>query len=348
MAPLPPRPLWPYALPYAPKVHEWRWRRLVGSAEILSPEEHAARVGLEEIEEPMGCSLCGARRLQTLFETGARQRGVTGDWSYHVVRCADCGLLFRHPGIRPERLSELYAEDYSSFLTGSYAWRRKRRYKLVTKAFRPLFSDGHGRRLLDFGCGAGQFLRVAYRRGFETYGVDLSPDSIEAARRRPSGANAYVGAPEDVPEIAAGGFDVITMWSVLAHLPDPLGDVSKLRGLLADDGVLFILTVNANSLELKAHRAAWNGFTKNHLKFFAPTTLKDLLGRAGFAAVAMRPAWGDTVEAGTTSLTPKQEERLRATIRRGNRGNMLRAVAFADPDGPARWGQARRAKSLAG
>ena len=46
-------------------------------------------------------------------------------WNYHVVRCADCGFLFRHPGIRPERLGDLYASGrYAKFLGGKY--RRKR------------------------------------------------------------------------------------------------------------------------------------------------------------------------------------------------------------------------------
>ena len=60
--------------------------------------------------------------------------------------------------------------------------------------FGPLFADGAGRRLLDFGCGAGIFLELAHRRGFEGYGVDLSPESVERARAsRPGGAHAYVG-----------------------------------------------------------------------------------------------------------------------------------------------------------
>ena len=59
-----------------------------------------------------------------------------------------------------------------------------------------------------------------------------------------------------MPEIAAGGFDVVTMWSVLAHLATPVEDLTMLRGLLSDDGALMILTVNANSLLLKAHGPA--------------------------------------------------------------------------------------------
>jgi SAM-dependent methyltransferase len=326
---IPPGTMRPYALPGAARLHELRWRRRLRRAPVLDFAEHAAAVGVGEIEEPIPCSLCAGRRVQPLFEPPA---------GYHVVRCVGCGLLFRNPGIRPERLGDLYAGRYSRFLTGRYATNRRRRYRLVMDAFDPLFADGGGRRLLDFGCGAGLFLDLADERGFSCYGVDLSRDAVEKARERPSGAHAYFGAPGDVPEIAAGGFDLVTLWSVLAHLATPVEDLTMLRGLLGDDGALMILTVNANSLMLKAEGDSWGGFTPNHLKFYSPATLPLLLRRAGFGAVVMRPMANDLVELGSSPLTAGQQRRLRRVVAEGNRGNMLRAAAFASPDGPRRWG----------
>jgi hypothetical protein len=57
---------------------------------------------------PIACLLCGGARLQALLHAHDRKRKVPR-WDYHVVRCAGCGLLFRHPGIRPERLGDLYS-----------------------------------------------------------------------------------------------------------------------------------------------------------------------------------------------------------------------------------------------
>jgi SAM-dependent methyltransferase len=323
----------PYAMPAAAAVHEARWRLRLRRAPVMSAAEHAARVGVRDIEEVIGCSLCGETRVQPLFTP----EGKNGRWRYHVVRCPSCGFLYRHPGIRPERLGELYAGHYDKFLTGRYARKRQARYRMVMDAFGELFADGTGRRLLDFGCGAGIFLELAHKRGFDGYGVDLSPESVQRARERPGGQNTHVGAPEDVPEIAAGGFDVITLWSVMAHLPRPVDDLTMLRGLLAPDGVLLILTVNANSLRLKARGANWNGFTPNHLKFFSPSTLPLALGQAGFAAAVMPPMYSYEVERGKAGLSERDERRLRRVIDRGNRGNMLRAAVFTTADGPRRW-----------
>ena len=316
---IPPGTMRPYALPGVAALHEWRWRRHLARAPVMPSAEHAARVGTSEIEEPIGCALCDDDRVQPLLHP------ARGNWSYHVVRCPSCGLLYRHPGIKPHRLGDLYAGAYGSFLTGRYARDRKRRYELVLDAFSPLFDAGEGRRLLDFGCGAGLFLELANQRGFRATGVDLSPDAVARARER--GLDAHVGDPADVPEVAAGGFDVVTLWSVLAHLATPVEDLTALRRLLASGGALLILTVNANSLLLRKDRERWSGFTPNHLKFYAPATLPRLLRRAGFDSVDVRPMYGDLVETGRAPLSARQERRLRRTIDAGNRGNMLRAVA---------------------
>ncbi len=322
---LPPARWRPYAAPFAAAVHEARFRRRIARAPVMTGAEHAALVGLKDLEEVIGCSLCGEASMQPLFTP----QGKNGRWRYHVVRCPSCGFLYRHPGIRPERLGELYEGRYDKFLTGRYARKRQRQYEVAMDAFGDRFADGTGRRLLDFGCGAGIFMELAHRRGFETYGVDLSRESIERARGRPGGEHAYFGSPDDVPEIAAGGFDVVTLWSVMAHLPCPLDDLRRLHGLLAPGGLILILTVNANSLRLKAAGDEWNGFTPNHLKFFAPDTLARALALAGFTRPEMPPAYSFDVERGETSLTPRQQRRLKRVIDRGNRGNMIRAVAVA-------------------
>ena len=142
----------------------------------------------------------------------------------------------------------------------------------------------------------------------------------------------------DVPELAAGGFDVITMWSVLAHLARPVDDLTMLRTLLAPDGVLLLLTVNAGSLKLKHDLATWGGFTVNHLAFFAPDTLRLLLRRAGFRAVVMPPWYSESVERGTTRLSEREQRRLRRVIdTRQSRQHAARGSRSWIRDGPERW-----------
>jgi SAM-dependent methyltransferase len=322
-----------YVRPGERLIREAQWRLLTRRSPILSLSAYERLRSLGEIEEFLSCMMCGESRQQPLYEP----TGGNG-WRYHVVRCPSCGFLYRNPNVRPERLGDLYATGYSNFLTGKYAANRQRRYDLTMRAFSPVFDEGKERRLLDFGSGVGLFLELAEQRGFDACGVDLSPESVEQANGRLSRARTYLGAPEDVPEIAAGGFDVITLWSVLAHLPRPLEDFGRFRRLLAPGGVLLILTVNANSLLLKAYGSGWSGFTKNHLMFYSSETVRTLLGRTGFAGVAFAPHYGDTVEAGTTNLPAALAARLRRNVDLSDGGNMMRVLAFADEEAIGRWG----------
>jgi SAM-dependent methyltransferase len=347
-----PPAVWHLTMPGVAWLLELRWAARIRRARVFSPQEHAAafadpsRRGAA-IEVPVACVICGGSRLQELLHPYDHRRKKPR-WDYHVVRCAGCGFLFRHPGIRPERLGDLYASGrYAKFLGGKYTQKRIRRYEATMAPFGMLFAAGEGRRLLDFGCGNGLFLDVAHERGFDCHGVDLAADAIKVARSRPSGRHAYHGAPADIPEIARGGFEVITMWSVLAHLAEPVEDLTMLRRLLRADGVLLVLTVNAGSLALKRRLETWGGFTPNHLLFSSPETLPLLLERASFGAVVMPSWYGEPVENGSTALSPRAQKRLRRTVDRGNRGNMLRAAAFADPDGPRRWGLETHARRLA-
>src|SRR4051794_31321976 len=178
-----PRGRWHLIMPGAGRLLELRWATLVRRAPVLSPEEHACAVADPgrrgaAIEQTIDCPLCGGRRLQPLLHPHDR-RHRESRWDYHVVRCASCGLLYRHPGIQPQRLGDLYDTGrYAKFLGGKYTRKRVERYEVTMAAFGELFASGTGRRLLDFGCGNGLFLELVYARGFECYGVDLAADAV--------------------------------------------------------------------------------------------------------------------------------------------------------------------------
>jgi 2-polyprenyl-3-methyl-5-hydroxy-6-metoxy-1,4-benzoquinol methylase len=87
------------------------------------------------------------------------------------------------------------------------------------------------KRLLDFGCGFGQFLEMCHLFGIEAVGVDRSN-----ARR--SGAGVQVFAELNEVE---GKFDAITMFEVLEHLDDALLMLRKLRARLrSPNGVVIV------------------------------------------------------------------------------------------------------------
>ncbi len=247
---------------------------------------------------------------------------------YHVGRCSDCAPLYRVPAIQVSRVPDLYnTGNYSSFLDGKYTQGRRTKYERTMSAFGDL-DDGRQRRLLDFGSGTGTFIELAIERGFDAYGVDLAPDAVTVANERLGEERTWCGSPLEVPQVREGQFDVITLWSVLAHFADPVEQLSTLRELLAPNGILLIYTVNANSLELKAYRDAWNGFTRNHLMFWEPASLPRLLRTSGFGGVAFRPFYPISVERTTWPYSEADRQRLVTSVDRYQNGNMMRAVAI--------------------
>ncbi|MGD9570544.1 MAG: class I SAM-dependent methyltransferase [Thermoleophilia bacterium] len=110
---------------------------------------------------------------------------------------------------------------------------------------------GHGGRVLDIGCGTGFLLEKLAERGYSGVGVDLSPESVEHARRRleEMGAadrlTAVVGSAYEPPE---GPFDLVTLTDVLEHLEDPRACLTALRAQMAPGALLVISTPNRRSL----------------------------------------------------------------------------------------------------
>ena len=78
---------------------------------------------------------------------------------------------------------------------------------------------GPGQRLLDVGCGSGEFGRLAADRGAEVAGIDAATGMIELAEALLPDADLRVGTLEDLPW-ADGSFDVVTGFNAYQFAPD--------------------------------------------------------------------------------------------------------------------------------
>jgi 2-polyprenyl-3-methyl-5-hydroxy-6-metoxy-1,4-benzoquinol methylase len=133
-------------------------------------------------------------------------------------------------------------------------------------------------RLLDVGCGTGDFLAGMAQLGWEATGVEFDEAAVATARRHP-GVRVLAGslAEQQFPDNA---FDAITLSNVIEHLPDPLGTFAELKRVLAPGGRLVIVTPNVNALGHCAFGRCWRGLE--------PPRHLYLYNRAVLSALAIR------------------------------------------------------------
>ncbi len=226
------------------------------------------------------CLLCGGCRLHPVFR---KER-----WT--VFRCATCtngflvsssaGEALAPPGDWFQRIPErrgVFRRRWHAIgkaLRGLLYWRGFEARKL-----RRVLRWKQGGRLLDIGCAKGEFLSVAQSQ-FEVQGVEVSPTALQRSRAM-FGARVFSG---DVREAGFPdeGFDVITLFSTVEHLSDPLAVLRECRRLLRDGGVLVVKTPNFSSLNRRILRGGWSGYKlPEHRFFFNPRGLRLLFARAG-------------------------------------------------------------------
>jgi len=248
------------------------------------------------VSEIARCPSCSHERIERLYQDCRNRReGVPG--AFDVLRCLSCHLAFLSPRPSAEALAALYAQSYHSHTVST----PRQGLWAVAKAlclwpYRLRFGDERGTfppfgpgRLLDVGCGTGDYLAAMTALGWQGTGCEISEAALAVARRRIPEVAWHHGEVETLPA-APGTFDAVTLWHTLEHLPDPRGTLMRIRTLLSPQGRLIVALPNLDSWEAKWLRRRWVELDiPSHLIFFSTTTLQAMLGQAGFTCTRIRP-----------------------------------------------------------
>ena len=136
----------------------------------------------------------------------------------------------------------------------------------------PSFSAA-GSRVLDFGCGSGQYLVELARSGFRPVGVDISQEMIAKSRETIESegldAELFCGKLEDIRQ-QLGQFDAVICASVLEYVPDINQCLLELRDLLLPDGVILFTIPNRESAQRRRERRLKRALPALRLLSFAP------------------------------------------------------------------------------
>ena len=277
--------------------------------------------GLERVEQ---CPICGSadRKLQYRDLTDRTFYTAPGKWI--LFECNNCGSSYMDPRPTESTIGLAYTDYFTHSVTDPGSFRgagpyhrlrrsmangyRNRRFGVDLQpsialgywAARLLpgmgqFLDGEmrhipravpGQRLLDVGCGNGEFLVKARQAGWEVEGVDPDPDAVRICTDR--SLDVRQGTIHDVP--GADRLDGITMCHVIEHVHDPKRVLMACVDLLKPGGWLWIETPNVNSLCHRKFKSDWLGLDPpRHLTIFNRRSLIGLLSDTGYSDIRDMP-----------------------------------------------------------
>jgi SAM-dependent methyltransferase len=252
-------------------------------------------------DDPRGrephCRVCGSQavaHLLTTCNTHGRHVNDRTD-TYQLLECRDCTCRFLDVPVDDAYYAKAYGgADYyrdgprCGGLTGLLsAWSLRRKRRMI----RGLVARERPIDLLDVGCGTGSFLASLDVRQFHASGIDLSAEAVRIAGAR--GLSVARQRIEDV-DPRDGQYDVVTLWHVLEHLPDPVIALTVLRRCLRDDGHLVVQVPNADGLGFRLGREDWFHLdSPRHLWLPGRQSMAAAATRAGLRIVGVRDEFYD-------------------------------------------------------
>jgi len=240
--------------------------------------------------ESVRCALCGADDTRPVAEIDA----------LHIVRCRQCGLVYVNPRYPEGLLQGIYTEQYydhdgirngleffgyDDYLSDEENIKITFRKRL--KTIELLACKG---RLLDVGCATGFFLDLARSQDWEVLGSEVSEFSARYARER-FGLDVRLGTLRQL-HLDAASLNAVTMWDVIEHVVDPLGELQEVQRILRPQGILSVITPDAGSWMARLLGRRWEEFrrVREHIYFFSRRTMGDMLRKAGLDVVRMESA----------------------------------------------------------
>jgi 2-polyprenyl-3-methyl-5-hydroxy-6-metoxy-1,4-benzoquinol methylase len=261
------------------------------------------------------CAVCGGTDSDEIISADDAKAELEMLWEYHarrlkpdvpavhlmdrvafsqrvplrLVRCRECGLVYRNPVERPTELAGIYQEEAPSV----------ERLKALHETQRPAYDAQAGRLIelfgrrgsgIEVGSYVGAFLAAARDAGWRFSGVDVNADANRFTRSL--GFQVHDGTLESLdPDRRT---DVVAIWNCLDQLPDPAATIRAARAHLSPGGMLAVRVPNGACyaafrplLSTPAAGIAREWLAQNNLltfpyRFgFTPTALTRLVDRSG-------------------------------------------------------------------
>jgi 2-polyprenyl-3-methyl-5-hydroxy-6-metoxy-1,4-benzoquinol methylase len=250
-----------------------------GSLELSARPVYKQRVAYVD-----RCRLCAGPRIHAQFALD--RYGLT------VFRCDECTFQFVGDDLPDAAVEGLYSGEGLADYFIALGERHLRKFAPRLRELRRI-GVSPGARVLDVGCGSGEFPALAKAAGYDAVGLDVSEPSIRAARRLHPEIDYRVGEASALAAAEPESFDVVTLWDVIEHVKYPHDVMTACAALVRPGGLVALGTPNGDSLYDRVGGAAYRAvrplgtlmlmqrYSTWHLQIWTARTLSHLVRAHG-------------------------------------------------------------------
>jgi SAM-dependent methyltransferase len=229
--------------------------------------------------------------------TGTDYLFETTTETFKLSACSGCHCFFLDPMPSPEQIASFYPQQYWWKASGEGALKKfesiYRRLVLhdhlsfIKRAAANLQPRPAEVKLLDIGCGTGTLIGILKNRGFSVLGLDFSAEASKLAMLE-NGVKVVVGSLEDA-KFPDRSFDIVTLFHVMEHLPEPGEMLQEVKRILVPGGRVVLQVPNIDSWQRKIFGPYWYGLDiPRHVIDYSPSSMTRLLEKSGFELTRIR------------------------------------------------------------
>lgn len=240
-------------------------------------------------DENINCIGCGCDNFEIVNvsnqSVSESNRGIVNPirvWA----KCKKCGLVYGNPLPSEDSVNKYYssiAKEKFGGIYGNIIERESFLFEMSNIRLDNIRKITDKKTLLDIGTGIGFFVKSALDRGYDAYGLELTPEDCEYAKTHYGldliQRNFYSFTEDEQ-------YDIVTMFEVIEHMRTPLKDLKRINKLVKMDGIFVIATPILDSeyaQQTKTENVFWNVVT--HLSYFTKSVLRQYIQSAGFEII---------------------------------------------------------------
>lgn len=198
------------------------------------------------------CLICGGTKINKAVKKGL----------YNLFLCNNCNLFFVYPQPPNRKLNKIYSID-KGYSHSRIKLNTNLSSDLLNKAL--YFKQNNKKKILDVGCGCGDFLFTLKHISLIGTGIEISKDLAKEGIRN---GLKIINNNFDNIKLKRDSFEGIYLGDILEHVKNPRTFLRKCNYILKDKGKMIISTPNTNSFFV---RATYFIYKKTGLMWSHPT-----------------------------------------------------------------------------